>query len=195
LRLFRVSCEEVFTTEAQVAWFDRLTMSGGKPLTMSGAKPLTMSGGKPLTLSVSKGSAVQSPNLSSPQRHEEHEGKEMTDDRRAPTGRSAVFGRLSTIVNSFPARTEIALARFTTRKPEVLQLNSFLAQPVTARYRRTARVMSTAFFSSVVLAALPIYVSVKPRFDRNTSRGFREKTFEPVRDERRGFGGAFFSDE
>ncbi len=118
-----------------------------------------MSGGKPLTLSLSKGSAVQSPNLSSPQRHEKHEGNEMTDDGRAPAGRSAVFGRLSTIVKSFHARTEIALAGFTTRKPDSLQLNSFLAQPVAARYRRIAKVMSTAFLSSVVLAALPIYVS------------------------------------
>ena len=42
----------------------------------------------------------------------------MTDDVRALTGRSAVFGRLSSIVKSFHARTEIALARLATQKPE-----------------------------------------------------------------------------
>jgi len=42
----------------------------------------------------------------------------MTDDGRALTGRSAVFGRLSSIVKSFHARTEIALAGLATQKPE-----------------------------------------------------------------------------
>src|SRR3972149_1105204 len=75
-------------------------------------------------LSELSASAVQSPNLSSRQIHEEHEGKEMTHDGRAQTGRSAVFGRLSTIVKSFHAHTKIALAKFTTRKPEVLRKQS-----------------------------------------------------------------------